>query len=118
MRSLGRLERLARSGGKVWVSSPGEAQCLPLTLSPGRDGQVALRQRIAVAGGGTSIYQAEVTLEPLFHRARYSSEYRHQTGGGSSGIGPFETGLALGRDVVLVGDRWWHFDRKTCETIP
>jgi hypothetical protein len=121
MRSVQRLDRIARAGGKLWADEPEEDRCHPITVTPRPGGAVALRQSFARRDGGRMTYQAQVALEPLFHTARYDSESRWYEGppgtgfGGYGSGGPYTGGLYAGKDVVLLGNRWLYFDRARCE---
>ncbi|MBK7075925.1 MAG: hypothetical protein IPH44_26890 [Myxococcales bacterium] len=120
VRSLERLTRIAGRGGRLWYADEDDGRCYPLVATPGPDDHVRLRDSHPLRGGGKVTYEADVVLEPLFRRARYARESRSSEGphgGGGRGIGDFTAGLFLGRDAVLLADRWFFFDRATCRQV-
>lgn len=118
--SLERLQRISRRGGRLWfaeAAAPAGAGCHPMTVRPRRGDTVTLRAAYRDADGGEVAYDAELELAPLDHTARFASE-SGTSGGGGWGIGPYTTGLYLGRAGVLLGGRWLSFDRAACAPAP
>lgn len=119
LRSLERLQRVLLRGGTWWVFEPDADRCVALTLAPLPEGRVSMKEGYAPTSGGRVTYQAQVTLQPLFHRAGFDSESRSfegADGAGSSGSSPHSAGLYLGRDAVLVGTRWLFPEQNSCDS--